>query len=100
MNRLENKGVTEIKKLCGRHGISTSELIMGLNVVPVRIYEILSGKRSITPDTDLRLCRFFGLGEGYFCKLQLEHDLEMAKVKLGDALVSITPADKGIKAKR
>lgn len=30
-----------------------------------RIGQIVAGKRAVTADTDLRLCRFFGLSNGY-----------------------------------
>ena len=35
-----------------------------------RIHAIVNGTRDITGDTDLRLCKFFGLSEGYFLRLQ------------------------------
>jgi addiction module HigA family antidote len=39
-----------------------------IGVPPQRIGDIVSGKRSITADTDLRLCRFFSLTDGCPCK--------------------------------
>ena len=36
-----------------------------IGVPAQRIGEIVAGKRAITADTDLRLCRFFGLSNGY-----------------------------------
>ena len=42
-------------------GISQYRLAKEIGVPPQRISEIILGKRSITADTDLRLCRFFGL---------------------------------------
>jgi plasmid maintenance system antidote protein VapI len=35
-----------------------------------RIHAIVNGTRDITGDTDLRLCKFFTLWEGYFLRLQ------------------------------
>jgi hypothetical protein len=37
------------------------------------------GKRAITADTDLRLCRFFGLSDGWWLALQSRHDIEVAR---------------------
>ncbi|HYN79127.1 MAG TPA: hypothetical protein VES73_15195, partial [Lamprocystis sp. (in: g-proteobacteria)] len=34
-----------------------------IGVPPQRVSAIVSGKRAITADTDLRLCRFFGLSK-------------------------------------
>ncbi len=48
-------------------------------------------RRAITADTDLRLCRFFGLSEGFWLRLQTGHDLRVAKQQLGDALSAIQP---------
>ena len=45
-------------------GVSQYRLAKEVGVPPQRISEIVAGKRSITADTDLRLCRFFGLSNG------------------------------------
>lgn len=46
-------------------GISQYRLAKEIGVPAQRIGQIIAGKRSITADTDLRLCRFFGLSNGY-----------------------------------
>jgi plasmid maintenance system antidote protein VapI len=53
--------------------------------------EIISGKRSITADTDLRLCRFFGLSDGYWLRAQAAYDTQVAKSMLSEALQKIRP---------
>lgn len=61
-------------------------------VVPAqRIGQIVAGKRSITADTDLRLCRFLGLSNGYWLRAQAAHDTEVAEDALEDQLKSIRP---------
>ncbi|MEB3334479.1 MAG: HigA family addiction module antitoxin, partial [Cyanobacteriota bacterium] len=57
-------------------GITAYRLAKEIGVPQTRIGEILCGKRAITADTDLRLCRFFGLSEGYWLRAQAAHDLE------------------------
>ena len=47
-------------------GISQYRLAKKINVPAQRIGEIVAGNRSITADTDLRLCKFFGLSSGYW----------------------------------
>jgi addiction module HigA family antidote len=47
-------------------GLSQYRLAKEIGVPAQRISEIVAGKRSITADTDLRLCRFFGLSNGYW----------------------------------
>ena len=52
---------------------------------------IIAGRRSITADTDLRLCRFFGLSEGWWLRLQSDHDTRRAKAALVKELARIKP---------
>lgn len=56
-----------------------------------RIGEIIAGKRAITADTDLRLCRFFGLSNGWWLHLQVDYDMELAKEALAKTLAKIKP---------
>jgi len=51
----------------------------------------VAGKRTITADTDLRLCRFFGLSNGYWLRAQATHDTEVAERALGAKLAKIKP---------
>ena len=63
-------------------GISQYRLAKDISVPARRINEIVHGKRSITPDTALRLSRFFGLSERFWINLQARYDLEMEKDRL------------------
>ena len=56
-----------------------------------RIGEIVAGRRGITADTDLRLCRFFGLSDGWWLRLQADYDIELAKGALTGTLAKIKP---------
>ncbi|TVQ41068.1 MAG: addiction module antidote protein, HigA family, partial [Wenzhouxiangella sp.] len=53
--------------------------------------EIVKGRRAVTADTDLRLCRFFGLSDGYWLRAQAAHDTEVAREKLESTLARIRP---------
>jgi len=70
-------------------GISQYALAKAIGVSPRRINEIVHGDRAITADTDLRLCKFFGLTEGYWLRGQARYDTEIAKDKLGEVLSRI-----------
>ena|SRR5436190_8774827 len=74
-------------------GISKYRLAKELGVPAQRIGEVVSGKRSITADTDLRLCRFFGLSKGYWLRAQALYDTEVAEKRLGTELAKIRPYD-------
>lgn len=65
-------------------GISQYRLAKEIGVPAQRIGEIIAGRRSITADTDLRLCRFFGLSNGYWLRAQAAHETEIAQVKLAN----------------
>jgi addiction module HigA family antidote len=56
-----------------------------------RIGEIVLGRCAITADTDLRLCRFFGLSNGYWLRAQAAHDTEVAAKALAPVLRRIKP---------
>lgn len=60
-------------------GISQYRLSKEIGVPAQRIGQIIAGKRSITADTDLRLCRFFGLSNGYWLRAQEAFDTEIAE---------------------
>jgi addiction module HigA family antidote len=66
--------------------ISQYKLVKDISVPPRRINEIVHGQRAITPDTALRLSRFFGLSERFWTNLQSRYDLEIEKDRLQDRL--------------
>lgn len=72
-------------------GMSQNALAKSIGVPSNRIHGIVNGTRRVTADTDLRLCRFFGLSEGYFLRLQNAYELMEAKRNLGEVLTEIQP---------
>lgn len=71
--------------------ISQYRLAKEIGVPAQRIGNIVAGQRAITADTDLRLCRFFGLSNGYWLRAQAAYDTEVAERVLGAKLAKITP---------
>jgi antitoxin HigA-1 len=74
-------------------GISQYRLAKEIDVPAQRISEIAAGKRAVTADTDLRLCRFFGLSSGYWLRAQAAFDTEVAEREMGPVLNRIKPWD-------
>lgn len=75
-----------------RHlGMSNCRLAKEIGVPAQRIGEIVGGKRAITAGTDLRVCRFFGLSDGWWLRLQADYDTEVAKASLAKTLAKIRP---------
>ncbi len=72
-------------------GLSQYRLAKEIGVPAQRIGQIVAGKRAITADTDLRLCRFFGLSNGYWLRAQAAYDTEVAERTIGPALMKIRP---------
>ena len=75
-------------------GVSNYRLAKEIGVPAQRIGEILAGRRAITADTDLRLCRFFGLSDGWWLRLQVDYDTALAKAALAKTLEKIKPIAK------
>jgi antitoxin HigA-1 len=71
--------------------LSQNALARAIFVPPRRINEIVLGKRSVTADTDLRLTRYFRLSEGYFLRLQMQHDIRVGRRAMGKMLEVIQP---------
>ena len=67
-------------------GISQYRLAKDISVPPRRINEIVHGTRAITPDTALRLSRYFGQSERFWVNLQTRYNLEVEKDRLQDRL--------------
>ena len=67
-------------------GLSQYRLAKDISVDARRINEIVHGKRAITPDTALRLSRYFGMSERFWMNLQASYDLEIEKERLADRL--------------
>lgn len=72
-------------------GLTQYRVAKEIGVPAQRIGEIVAGRRAITADTDLRLCRFFGLSNGYWLRAQAAHDTEVAQKTLATALKRIKP---------
>lgn len=67
-------------------GIAQNALAMKIRVPATRIGDIVHGRRGITPDTALRLARFFGNSPEFWLNLQQMHDLSKARAELGETI--------------
>ncbi len=72
-----------LKRELATRGLSASKLALALRVPSGRITSILNGKRAITPETALRLARFFGNSAQFWLNLQARYDLLIVERELG-----------------
>jgi len=67
-------------------GLSQYRIAKDIGVAPIRISEIVHGRRSITADTALRLGRYFSTSPAVWLRMQVRYDLELAEKELGERI--------------
>lgn len=67
-------------------GLSQNRLALDIRVPARRINEIVHGKRRVTPDTALRLARYFGMSPQFWLGLQMDYDLDVAEDELAEQI--------------
>lgn len=72
-------------------GVSINRLARDLRVPPTRIGEIVNERRAVTPDTALRLARYFGTTAEFWMNLQIAYDLDVARASLYQIEADIRP---------
>lgn len=75
-----------LKRELTARGLSANKLALALRVPSGRITAILNKKRAITPETALRLGRFFGNSAQFWLNLQARYDLLITERKLGERI--------------
>lgn len=68
------------------YGLSASALAKALRLDAPRINEIVRERRSVSPDTALRLGRYFGTTPDLWLNLQSAHDLSKAKAERAEEI--------------
>ncbi len=63
-------------------GLSQYRVAKDIGVTPLRINQIVHGKRSITADTAMRVARYFGTSAAVWLRLQTRYDLEVAEARM------------------
>ncbi|MBW2690716.1 MAG: HigA family addiction module antidote protein [Deltaproteobacteria bacterium] len=76
---MQHPGKILLEQFMQPREISQNKLARGLSVPTQRVHEIVNGRRSITPDTAMRLSHFFGNSAYFWLELQNRFDLEQAE---------------------
>jgi antitoxin HigA-1 len=67
-------------------GLTQYRVAKDIGVSPLRISQIVRGKRSVTADTALRIARYFGTSPGVWLRLQARYDLEITESKVSQRI--------------
>jgi addiction module HigA family antidote len=70
-------------------GLSAGALAKACHVPRTRIERIAREEIGITPDTALRLAKFFGMSAEFWTRMQADYDLEMARRELAEEIATI-----------
>jgi antitoxin HigA-1 len=83
-----------LKRELEARALSANRLALALRLPSGRITDILNGKRGISPDTALRLARYFGNSARFWINLQSNFELAVALRETGKQIeVEVLPAD-------
>ncbi len=73
-------------------GVTQTTFAREIDVPPNRVSQIISGKRSVTSDTALRLGHWFGVDPQFWLNLQTQFDLAEAESRIGAAVRQLPTA--------
>jgi addiction module HigA family antidote len=83
-----------LKRELEARGLSANRLARDLGVPSGRITDILNGRRGISPDTAVRLGRYFGNRAQFWLDLQSQYDIAVVERDRGEEIARrVHPAD-------
>jgi antitoxin HigA-1 len=82
-----------LRRELGARQLSANGLALALRTPSGRITDILNGKRGISPETAMRLARYFGNSARFWLNLQTAYELAVAEAELGERIAAeVSPA--------
>lgn len=83
-----------LKRELQARALSANKLALALRLPSGRITDILNGKRGVSPDTALRLARYFGNSGRFWLNLQTDFELAVAERETGARILAeVSPAE-------
>ena len=76
-----------LKDEISARSMSANKLAIALRLPSNRLTDIINGKRGISPETALRLARYFGNSAQFWLNLQTAYELALAKQNVGARIV-------------
>jgi antitoxin HigA-1 len=77
-----------LKRELAARELSANKLALALRLPSGRIVDIINGKRGISPETALRLARYFGNSARFWLNLQTAYELAVAEREIGERVVA------------
>jgi antitoxin HigA-1 len=82
-----------LKRELEARSLSANALAIALRTPSGRVTDILNGKQGVSPETAMRLARYFGNSARFWLNLQTAYELAVAEAELGERIDSeVTPA--------
>ena len=82
-----------LRRELSARSLSANALALALRLPSGRITDILNAKRGISPETALRLARYFGNNARFWLNLQTDYELALAEREIGERVAAeVTPA--------
>jgi addiction module HigA family antidote len=75
-----------LKRELEARGLSANRLALDLGVPSGRVTDILNGRRGISADTAVRLCRYFGNRPQFWLDLQSQYDIALVERDRGEEI--------------
>ena len=79
----EHPGEMLLVDFIQRHGLTPSQVAQDIGVSSRRMGEIVRGTRPLTPETSIRLGRYFGISERFWMRIQMDYDMAVERARLG-----------------
>ena len=79
--KVEHPGIILREEYLEPLGITQTQLARDTGISYLRVNELVNGKRSITPDTAMRLSKYIGTTAEYWMNWQSAYDLQKAEKK-------------------
>ena len=82
-----------LKREIQARGLSANALALALRTPSGRVTDILNGKRGVSPETAMRLARYFGASARFWLNLQTAYEFALAERELGEKIAAeVSPA--------
>jgi addiction module HigA family antidote len=77
-----------LRRELSARSLSANALALALRLPSGRITDILNAKRGISPETALRLARYFGNNPRFWLNLQTDYELALAEREIGERVAA------------